>query len=74
MYKEWFDKLSELRDKLNDMEDEFKFLGHELKCPDVHKQVNRTVGLFIALRDGFHAVDKALEIEMENEREGKRNR
>jgi hypothetical protein len=68
MYKEWFDKLSELRDKLNDMEDEFKFLGHELVVPEVHKQVSRTVGLFIALRDGLHAVDKAIEVEKEREK------
>jgi hypothetical protein len=65
MYKQQFDKLSELRSKLNDMEDDFKSLGHELIGSKAFTQVNRTLSKFIALRDGLWDVDKALEIEME---------
>ena len=63
MYKDSFQKLSELRSQLNSMEDEFKCLGHKPVGAETREHVNGALGKFIALRDSLWAVDKALEKE-----------
>jgi hypothetical protein len=62
MYKESFQKLSELRSQLNSMEEELKLLGH---CVGVKpsEHVNHALSQFTVLRDGLWAVDRALEKE-----------
>jgi hypothetical protein len=67
MYNKLSDKLSVLRGKLIDLEEEFKLLGHEPIAPEVRKQVKMTLEKFLDLHKSVWAVEDVVEKEMEKE-------
>jgi hypothetical protein len=62
MYKQQFKKISNLRDRLNHMEEELKSLGHGVGA-EVGVHVNQALSKISVARDGLWEVDKALEAE-----------
>jgi predicted phage gp36 major capsid-like protein len=72
MYKKFFEKLNEQRNKLNAMEEELKEL-EESVGKNAGEQITRALCKLIAFRDRLWVVDKALEVEKDSLRQSRKS-
>ena len=58
--KFYFDKISEMKDKVNAFQDDTKKLMYDLPAP-LHQKIKLAHNHLYALRDSFHDMDKIVE-------------
>ena len=67
MYKKCFDMLYELRDTLNEMEDDVRRVGH-IAGPGINLHIDQALRKLTAFRDSLWTIDRALETQRDRAR------